>query len=202
LDAFQIPTPDWEIADSPDAAVAAASRLGGIVALKALAPGLIHKATAGGVLLSLHGEHAVRGAYEQLTNLFAPLHRVLVQRFIPGGHEVLIGVTRDATFGHLIAFGAGGTATEALRDVSFRLQPLTDRDALELLLDTRTVQSWLHDGSGDIELSALQVILLRLSALIEAVPEIAELDLNPVKVIFLANENKIVAVDTRIRISI
>jgi acyl-CoA synthetase (NDP forming) len=196
LNAFGIPLANWEIADSPDAAVAAASRLGGLVAMKAIVPCLIHKGQAGGVILTLRGEEAVREAYTQLADRFAPSRRVLVQQHLSGGHEVLIGVTRDPAFGHLIAFGTGGTSAEAVRDVAFRLHPLTDRDALELMRDTRTIRSWEHQGKTDLK--PLKTVLLQVSALLDAVPEIIELDLNPVKV-FLGRE--VIVVDMRVRVA-
>ncbi|MBI3468750.1 MAG: acetate--CoA ligase family protein [Planctomycetes bacterium] len=199
LEAFGLPLPNWETADSAEAAVAAAVRLGGSVVMKALSPQLLHKWEAGGVVLGLRGADSVRDAYAQLSALTAPSRRVLIQQCIPHGREVLIGVSHEPAFGRLIAFGAGGTTTEAVRDIAFRLHPLTDRDAVELMFETRTVQSWDRKRDRRIDLDALKTVLLRVSAMIDALPEIVEMDLNPIKV--LDGGERLTVVDARIRVA-
>ena len=124
---------------------------------------------------------------------------VLVQEMVGGGHEVLIGMTEDANFGPLIVFGMGGVLVELLDDVAFRIHPLTDTEARSMILSIRTsrlLQGYRNLPLGDLD--ALEEALLRVSALINLVPEMVELDLNPVKV--LAPGEGVRPVDARIRV--
>jgi acetate---CoA ligase (ADP-forming) len=125
---------------------------------------------------------------------------VQVQEMISGGHEVLIGMTEDPNFGPLIVFGMGGVLVELLGDVAFRIHPLTDADARAMVLSIRTsrlLQGYRNLPVGDLE--ALEEALLRVSALITALPEMIELDLNPVKV--LPPGQGVRPVDARIRVA-
>ena len=109
------------------------------------------------------------------------VERFLVQRMAEAGVEVLVGVTQDETFGPLIGFGLGGTAVEVLNDIVFRITPLTDEDAREMVRSIRGLPLLQgYRGRPVADLGALEELLLRISWLVEAVPEIAELDLNPV----------------------
>jgi acyl-CoA synthetase (NDP forming) len=126
-----------------------------------------------------------------------PVDRFLVQGMVGGGVELLVGVVHDALFGPVVACGAGGTAVELLKDVAVRLAPLTDRDAAEMVRSLATFP--LLDGyrgAPKADVAALEDLLLRVSALVEAHPEIAELDCNPVKVL----PDGVVVVDARIRV--
>jgi acetyl coenzyme A synthetase (ADP forming)-like protein len=188
---------------SLDAVESTAERLGYPLVAKAVAPGLVHKSDIGGVILGLESAAAVKTAAETLaervqhagTNLDA----ILLQREIRGGVEALVGVTSDPTFGPLVVCGLGGVLVELLRDASFRLSPVTDLDAEEMLSSLRSAK--LLDGyrgalPGDRR--ALISVLMRVSALVEVVPEILELDLNPVKV--LEPGRGAIVLDARIRI--
>jgi acyl-CoA synthetase (NDP forming) len=129
----------------------------------------------------------------------AQLDGILLQREVRGGIEALVGVTTDPTFGPLVVCGLGGVLVEVLRDVSFRLTPVTNVDAAEMIAKLRA--SELLDGyrgapPGDRE--ALAMVIMRISALVEVVPEIREIDLNPVKV--LEPGKGAIVVDGRIRI--
>jgi len=116
---------------------------------------------------------------------------------IPGGIEVMLGATQDATFGHLVVFGAGGTLVELLNDVSFRIHPLSDVDAADMINETRTARLLAGYRSGKpADVNAVSEILGRLSAIIGICPEIRELDVNPLKVL----ENCAIVVDARIRV--
>jgi acyl-CoA synthetase (NDP forming) len=126
-----------------------------------------------------------------------PVDRFLVQHMVGDGVELLVGVVHDAVFGPVVACGAGGTAVELLKDVAVRLAPLTDRDAAEMVRSLATFP--LLDGyrgAPKADVAALEDLLLRVSALVEAHPEIAELDCNPVK----ALPDGVVVVDARIRV--
>jgi hypothetical protein len=166
--------------------------------LKADVPGLVRKSDAGAVLLDLRTEQDVRAAYRQLAGRFqARLHGVGVQPMITGGTEVMIGVADDQVFGPLVIFGLGGVATEVLADRSARLAPLTAADA-DALIDSIRSAPLLHGhrGTPAADLAALRDVLMRVSRLADDIPEISELDLNPV----IARPDGAVAVDARIRV--
>ncbi len=189
---------------APDAAVAAAERLGYPLVAKAIAPGVLHKSDVGGVRLGLRSEADVRAAVDAIVGAMraidAPLEGILLQHEIAGGVEALVGVTTDPTFGPVVVCGLGGVLVEVLRDVSFRLPPITDRDAVEMLgalKGSRLLDG--YRGSPAADRAALVDVILRISALVEAVPELRELDLNPVKV--LAPGEGAVVVDARMRIN-
>jgi acetyl coenzyme A synthetase (ADP forming)-like protein len=188
---------------APSEAVAAAERFGYPLVAKAVAPGLLHKSDIGGVILGLDSaaavERAVRILEERMRGAGTQLDAVLLQREVRGGIEALVGVTTDPTFGPLLVCGLGGVLVEILRDVSFRLTPVTDVDANEMIDKLRTSQ--LLEGyrgtlPGDKE--ALISVIMRVSALVTIVPELRELDLNPVKV--LAPGKGAIVVDGRLRI--
>jgi acyl-CoA synthetase (NDP forming) len=182
-----------------DDTVAAAAATGYPVVLKADVPGLVHKTDAGAVVLDLRTEDGVRAAYRRLAAQFgARLAGVLVQPMITDGTEVLIGVRDDQMFGPLVVFGLGGVATEVLADHSARLAPLTETDADMLINSVRSAPLLHgHRGSPAADLAALRDALMRVSRLADDLPEITELDLNPV----IARPDGIVAVDARIKIT-
>jgi acyl-CoA synthetase (NDP forming)/RimJ/RimL family protein N-acetyltransferase len=185
--------------DAVAAFEAAASEAGHAVpvVLKADVPGLVHKTGAGGVELDLRVAADVRAAYHRLAERFAGrLRRVLVQPMITGGTEVIVGVTDDHVFGPLVVFGLGGVATEVLADHSARLTPLTDTDADTLIRSIRSAPLLLgHRGSPAADLGALRTLLLRVARLADDLPEITDLDLNPV----IARPDGAFAVDARVK---
>jgi acyl-CoA synthetase (NDP forming)/RimJ/RimL family protein N-acetyltransferase len=186
-------------AASADEAVRAAGDLGGrAVVLKADVEGLVHKTEAGAVLLDLRTETDVRRGYDQLAKRFGPDFReVLVQPMLAEGVEVLIGVAHEPVFGPLVVFGLGGVATDVLGDHAARLTPLTDVDAQQMISGIRAAPLlYGHDGGAPVDVAALADILLRISRLADEVPEIAELDLNPV----IAQNDGAHPVDARIRL--
>ena len=135
-------------------------------------------------MLGVEGADEIRDAYESVTGSVFDAAGALIQEFIPGGHEVLIGMTQDPNFGPLVGFGLGGIYVELLQDVVFRIHPLTDVDAAEMIRETkgfRLLQGYRNTAEGDVP--ALEQALLRVSGLIAAVPELVEMDLNPVKVL-------------------
>jgi acyl-CoA synthetase (NDP forming)/GNAT superfamily N-acetyltransferase len=180
------------------AAVAAAAELGRPVVLKADVPGLVHKTDAGAVQLDLHGPGEVRAGYRALADRFgAGMSAALIQPMITGGTEVIVGVVQEPVFGPLVVFGLGGVTTDVLGDRSARLSPLTDTDAAALIRSIRAAPLLLgHRGTPAADLTALQDILLRVSRLADDLPQVAELDLNPV----IARAGGADVVDTRIRI--
>jgi acetate---CoA ligase (ADP-forming) len=201
LDCYGLPLAPWRLAGTPEEAGAAAEELGGPVALKAVARRLLHKTEARGVMLGLVGAERVRAAAQEMAAAVAvaghQVERFLVQRMVGDGVELLVGVVNDASFGPVVACGAGGTAVELLKDVAVRITPLTDRDAAEMVRSLATFP--LLDGyrgAPTADVAALEDLLLRVSALVEAHPQVAELDCNPVKVL----PHGAVVVDARVRV--
>ena len=196
-----------ECAQSERASVAAAPQiadsLGYPLVAKVIAPGVTHKSDIGGVILGLHSPVAVAEAAVTLADRArtagAALEGVLLQREVQGGIEALVGVTTDPTFGPLLVCGLGGVMVELTHDIAFRLSPVTDIDAREMLASLRTgrlLDGYRGSAPGDRE--ALIAVLQRVSALIEAIPELTEMDLNPVKV--LPPGKGAIVVDARIRL--
>jgi len=170
-------------------AVTLTSRIGFPVAVKLNSSTIVHKTDVGGVILDLKSEKEVKRAFSDIKVRLTEIGRehemegVIVQRMVAGGIEAIVGVTQDPSFGPLIMFGIGGIYAELLKDVALRLHPLTDLDAKELIGSVKMAKLFEgYRGSPPSDTQALEDLLLRLSALVEDVPEIAELDLNPVKV--------------------
>jgi acyl-CoA synthetase (NDP forming) len=188
---------------TPAEAVATAERLGYPLVAKAISPDVLHKSDVGGVIMGLNSAAAVATAVdmliERLQQVQARLDGILLQREVHGGLEALVGVTTDPTFGPLVVCGLGGTLVEVLHDVAFRLSPVSDLDAAEMLTNLRA--SRLLDGyrgAPPADRAALIAVILRVSALVESIPELRELDLNPVKV--LAPGQGAIVVDGRMRL--
>jgi acyl-CoA synthetase (NDP forming)/GNAT superfamily N-acetyltransferase len=178
-----------------DAAVAAAAGLGGHVALKADVPGLLHKTVAGAVELDLHGADEVRAAMGRLQARFAGrMSGVLVEPMIAGGIETMAGVVQEPVFGPVVVFGLGGIATGVLADHAVRLAPLTGADAEDLIRAIRAAPALLEQAP---DTGALRDTLLRVSRLAADLPQVAELDLNPV----IVRADGVIAVDARIRVT-
>jgi acyl-CoA synthetase (NDP forming) len=190
LEAYGVPLVVQRIATSAAEAVEAARSLGFPAVVKASTAGA-HKTETGGVALDLADESAVERAVEEIG---CP---VLVQPYLRGGAELLAGVVQDPVFGPLVGFGPGGVLAELIGAAEFRIAPLTDADAEELVTcgkAGRLVRGFR--GAPAAHKGALVDLLHRLAALAEDIPEIAELDLNPV----IARPDGCVAVDARVRI--
>jgi acetyl coenzyme A synthetase (ADP forming)-like protein len=190
LFAYGLPLVPERLAHGPDEAASAAEELGFPVVVKTAVPGA-HKTELGGIALDLRDAAAVRAAAERIAT---PL---IVQPMIQGGAELLAGVVQDAVFGPLVAFGPGGVFAELIGEAMFRIAPLTDRDADELVYGGkagRLVRGFR--GAPAADGAALANLLLRLGRLGEDIPAVAELDLNPV----LALPDGCVAVDARVRV--
>jgi acetyl coenzyme A synthetase (ADP forming)-like protein len=185
--AFGLPVAASAVARSPDQAAALAQVIGFPVAAKLAARTLPHKSDVGVVRLNLTSDAAVRRAYADIMararafTVPAEIEGVLIQSMIAGGVETMIGVSDDKLFGPLVAFGLGGIHVEVLGDVQFRVAPLTDRDVDELIHGIRGLPLLRgYRGHAPADLDALRDLLLRVSRLAVEVPELSELDLNPV----------------------
>jgi acyl-CoA synthetase (NDP forming)/GNAT superfamily N-acetyltransferase len=199
LRCYGIPVVESRFTHGAAQTIAAAAALGGHVALKADVLGLVHKSGAGAVELNLRGAPDVRRAVRRLEGRFGDkLSGLLVQPMIADGTELIIGVVQEPVFGPLVVFGLGGVATEMLGDHAARLAPLTDTDADDLIHSIRAAPLLLgHQGQPAADLDAIRDTLLRISLLADDLPEVTELDLNPV----IARPDGVFAVDARIRVT-
>lgn len=187
LRAVKLPVQPGGVALTADEAVAVAEKIGWPVAVKLASHQIVHKTEFGGVHLNLTNERSVRHAFASITselekrNTLAAMEGVLVQPMLTGGVEVMVGVTHDPLFGPLIAFGLGGIHVEILGDVQFRITPLTEDDAIEMIRGIKgysLLRGYRNQQPADTQ--ALEEVLLRISRLVEEIPEIYELELNPI----------------------
>jgi acetyltransferase len=206
LEAYGIPVVHGAVATSADEAAALAENYATPVVLKIVSPDILHKSDVGGILLNVQGGEAVRAGYESLMAAVkkakpeARLEGVLVEQMALPGNEVIIGMQRDAQFGPLVMFGMGGIYVELLTDVSFRVAPLTRKDAQDMILETKAgklLQGLRGAKASDID--AVVDTLLRLSQLAVDFPEISEVEINPLSV---AQQGKgVLALDGRVILS-
>jgi acetate---CoA ligase (ADP-forming) len=204
LEAYGIATAPAELAGTAEEAARLAHRIGTPVALKLVSPQVMHKSDVGGVRLGLRSPAEVDAAVDEMLAEVrrnvpdAEVEGVLVQRMVSGGTETIAGISRDPVFGPLVMFGMGGIFVEVLRDVAFRVAPFGRREA-EDLLDGIRAAAILRGVRGQpaADREALIAVLLRLSRLAEDLPEVQELDVNPL----LARGDGAVALDARVRIS-
>ena len=203
LDCYGIRLLESRLAATPKESALAAAELAGPVALKAFGAGILHKTEAGAVALGLRDPAAVRAAARamagRLRSAGLEAEGFLVQRMAGEGLEMIVGVVQDPQFGPVIACGAGGTAVELLKDVSVRLTPLTDSQADEMIRGLATFP--LLDGyrgRPKADVASLRSLVLHLGALAEDLPEVVEVDLNPV----LVGPDGAHVVDVRIRVEL
>jgi acetyltransferase len=202
MEAYGIPLPRSVLAKNPEEAVEAAESIGYPVAMKIASPDILHKTDIGGVRLNIRRVDEVRDSFDLLNYRalqFMPeaeILGVLIQEMVEGCHEVLVGMSRDPQFGPLLAFGLGGIYVEALRDVTFRIAPVTRWEAREMLSEIRGY-NLLRGVRGErpADLEAIVDCILRVSQLVTDFPEMVELDINP---LIVCEEGRgAVAVDLR-----
>jgi acetyltransferase len=203
LDAYGIATPAEALATSPHDAARFGREIGFPVVLKVISADILHKTDVGGVILNVQDEQAASAGFETLVARASTAHPgavirgVQVQKMVAGGQEVIIGAKRDPTFGPLVMFGLGGIYVEVLRDVSFRLAPLTPEDAAEMIDEMRSAKLLGGvRGAPPADRDALINAIVCVGQLAADHPEIAELDINPLLV--LPQGQGAVAVDARI----
>ena len=200
-DAYGIPTPKQGLATSAAEAVKLASRFGFPVVLKIVSQDILHKTEAGGVIVGLQSAAEIRRAFDQLVKSAkrykknAIIQGVQVQQMLKGGQEVMVGAVTDPSFGKLIAFGLGGVLVEVMKDITFRLAPVSKKDAQSMLesVAAAEVLRGVRGGKG-VDRAALADIIGKVSKLVSDFPEILEVDLNPI----FATEKGARAVDVRI----
>ncbi len=200
-DLYGIPVPQEGLAKSADEAVKMAEGMGFPVVLKIVSPQILHKTEAGGVLVGVNSADEVRAGYQKIVDnakaydAKADIHGIQVQQMLKGGQEVIVGAVTDPSFGKLVAFGLGGILVEVLKDITFRLAPVTHEDALSMLDGIQAAEMLKGvRGSDPVDREALANILVNVSRLVDEVPEIVELDLNPV----FARADGATAADVRI----
>ncbi|RLG80040.1 MAG: CoA-binding protein [Thermoprotei archaeon] len=183
---YGIPVVPTKLATSEDEAVRIAENLGYPVVLKIASPDILHKTDIGGVITGVESEKEVREAFKTIiANVYryapnARIYGVAVQKMAPKGREVIVGVSRDPIFGPLVMFGLGGVYTELFKDVSFRLAPLSLHEAREMIRDTKAYQLLRgYRGSPPADIGSVINILLRVSKLVTDIPDIVEMDINP-----------------------
>ncbi|HSK31791.1 MAG TPA: acetate--CoA ligase family protein, partial [Candidatus Limnocylindria bacterium] len=199
--AYGIPTPKQGLAKTAAEAVRLAARLRFPVALKIVSDDILHKTEAGGVVVGLKNPAEVRRAFDQLVRnakrykKTASIQGAQVQQMVAGGQEVMVGAVTDPSFGKMVAFGLGGILVEVMKDITFRLAPVSRKDALSML-DSVGAAEVLRGvrGQKGVDRAALADILCKVSKLVTDFPEIQEVDLNPI----FATETGAKAVDVRI----
>jgi acetyltransferase len=186
------------MADSVDEAVSMAEKIGFPVVVKADSTAVVHKSDMGGVAVNLENADAVRSAVQKMADtLSVDDLRFFVQKYLPGGTEIIMGAKAEEGLGHTLMFGLGGIFVEVLKDVVFNLTPVTDADAKEMLTNIKGAP--LLDGirgQKGVDRAAIEALICRLSQLLGDLPAIKEMDLNPV----LAFEKGVYVVDARIAI--
>jgi acyl-CoA synthetase (NDP forming) len=202
LTAYGIRTPGEGFAATAAEAASVARSLGFPVAIKLASDTITHKSDVGGVVLGLGSEAVVAEAFAaieaRLGERRPEMRGVLVQEMVKPGVETFVGATWDPQFGHLLGFGIGGVNVELWKDVVFRVAPLRDTEAREMIDGVRA-RALLEGfrGGPHVDKSAIQNVILRVSRLVQDFPDVLEIDLNPV----IASENGVVAVDARIRVA-
>jgi acyl-CoA synthetase (NDP forming) len=201
LKAARIPVVETRLASSKKEAMEIAAKLGFPVVMKIVSPDVVHKSDAGGVKLSIQNATQAGKAYSEiLANIKkhypkARITGVTVQKMAKQGIEVIIGMTKDAQFGPVIMFGLGGILVEVLKDVSFRIVPMTKRDASEMIGEIKGYPILKgYRGQDPADIPFLEDLIVKVSEFVDKNPEIKELDLNPV----FAYKDGALAVDARI----
>src|SRR5450631_2019609 len=200
-EAYGITIPKEGVAKNPQEAGKLASEIGFPVVMKIVSPQILHKTEAGGVIVGVRSAEAAKQAYSKIVgnaknyDAQAEIIGVQVQQMLSGGQEVIIGAVTDPAFGKLVAFGLGGILVEVLKDITFRLAPASEEDALSML-DGIAAAEILRGvrGAPPVDRAALANMIERVSALVADFPEISEMDLNPV----FASEHGATAADVRI----
>ncbi len=198
---YGLPTPEYRFVSDKEQAAEAAGQLGFPVVLKIVSQDVLHKTDAGGVKVGLQTEQDVTQAYDEIIDSVhkkvpnARIQGMLVVAQAPKGTECILGMVKDKQFGPALMFGLGGIFVEVLKDVSFRVLPLTQKDALEMIKETKAykVLSGVR-GEGAKDVEALSRAILNLAKLVEQNPEIQEIDANPVMVY----EKGVLVLDARV----
>lgn len=198
LNAYNIPVADWKVVKTIEEAEKTAEKIGYPVVIKAESASVIHKSDVGGVATDIKDKNGVRKSVEQMQgNLKMPDLHFLVQKYLPGGRELIVGTKAESGLGHLIMFGMGGIFVEVFKDVIFKIAPVTNVEAQEMLSSIKA-NALLEGIRGEKGINKKGVIdiIQRVSQLVTDLPIIQEMDLNPI----IAFEDSNFVVDARIKI--
>jgi len=205
LKSYGIRIPAVAAATTVPQAQKAAKKMGFPVAVKLESPTITHKSDVGGVILNVTSEDGVAEAFNTIRQNLEKLGKekemagVTIQEMSTGGVETIVGVTQDPSFGPLMMFGSGGIYAELIKDITLKIHPITDVDAIEMINSLKMSKIFEgYRGSAPKDTKAIQDLLLRVSALIEDIPEIAEMDLNPVNVMPAGEGYRVI--DARIKL--
>lgn len=197
----EIPVVETRLAKSKKEAIRISKELGFPVVLKIASPDIVHKSDSGGVRLGVANATQVGKAYSEIMSSIkekypnAAIQGLAIQRMAPPGLEVIVGMSKDVQFGPVLMFGLGGILVEVLKDVSFRIVPITRRDAAEMIREIKGYPLLEgYRGQEPADISALEELMVKVSQFVEQNPEIKELDLNPI----FAYRDRAIAVDARI----
>jgi acetyltransferase len=193
--------PEDFLAQTADEAIEFAKKIGGDVVLKIVSPDILHKSDAGGVKIKLRTDKEIRKAFDEIIinardfNPHADIRGVLVSPMAPEGVEIIVGTKYDDQFGPVIMYGLGGIMVEILKDVAFRVLPITPTDAKRMIQETKSypILSGAR-GKPPLDQKSIRKLLLLGSEIVEAYPEIMEMDLNPI----IVHETGMSIVDARI----
>jgi len=201
LEQADIPVVETRLAKSKKDAITISKELGFPVVLKIASPDIVHKSDSGGVKLGVANATQVGKAYSEIMSVIkqkypnAAIQGLAIQRMAPPGLEVIVGMSKDVQFGPVLMFGLGGILVEVLKDVSFRIVPLTRRDAAEMIREIKGYPLLEgYRGQEPADISALEELIVKVSQFVDQNPEMKELDLNPI----FAYRDRAIAVDARI----
>jgi acyl-CoA synthetase (NDP forming) len=201
LEQADIPVVETRLAKSKKDAITISKELGFPVVLKIASPDIVHKSDSGGVKLGVANATQVGKAYSEIMSSIkekypnAAIQGLAIQRMAPPGLEVIVGMSKDVQFGPVLMFGLGGILVEVLKDVSFRIVPVTRRDAAEMIREIKGYPLLEgYRGQEPADISALEELIVKVSQFVDQNPEMKELDLNPI----FAYRDRAVAVDARI----
>ena len=189
LSAYGFTLPKSSFARTSEEAVDAAKEIGYPVVMKIVSPQIVHKSDIGGVRINLNSKQEVEKAFFEITthlrNIMpaAQIYGVMIQEMVRGGKEIIMGITKDPQFGHMIMFGLGGIYVEVLKDIAFRITPLSREDAHEMIRETKTFPLLRGvRGEAEADIEAIEHSLMVLSQMAADFPQIIEADINPLLV--------------------
>ncbi|MBU4510110.1 acetate--CoA ligase family protein [bacterium] len=184
---YGIPVPDFKLIKSEDEITGLAKEINFPIVMKIVSPDIIHKSDAGGVKIGIKDEKEAKLAYQEIIskakkhNKEAQIFGVITYSMIPKATEIIIGMMKDPHFGPVIMFGLGGIFVEVLKDISFRILPIEEIDAREMIAEIKGYEILKGvRGEGPKDIKAIKNLLLKISQLALENPEISEIDLNPI----------------------
>ncbi|MBI3753981.1 MAG: acetate--CoA ligase family protein [Deltaproteobacteria bacterium] len=201
LKAWEIPVPEYFITTSVDEATSAANKIGYPAVLKVVSGDILHKTEAGGVKTGLKNAQEVLDSFNEMMfdisdhYATAKIQGFLIERMADKGTEVIIGGVRDAQFGPAVMFGLGGVTVELLKDVSFRLAPVTKEECLEMIKEIKAYPLLSgYRGSEPCDIDAVADIIIKVGGIMNEIEEIKEMEINPL----IVYPDGVIAVDARI----